>query len=116
MIKTIPIAMYILCIIIKSIKIINKANKEAIKYAAGKKMKKKKKKREKRTENWNRIKKKTMEEKLEDLHVVTETEIKFNFKDLEIEINNNVGYAINYWLIKVDGLLLLFFRVSCIYY
>ena len=57
-----------------------------------------------------------MEEKLEDLHVVTETEIKFNFKDLEIEINNNVGYAINYWLIKVDGLLLLFFRVSCIYY
>ena len=51
MIKTIPIAMYILCIIIKSIKIINKANKEAIKYAAGKKMKKKKKKREKRTEN-----------------------------------------------------------------
>lgn len=45
-----------------------------------------------------------MKEKLEELHVVTETEIKFNFKDLEVKINNNVG--INYWIIKVDGLLL----------
>ena len=34
-----------------------------------------------------------MKEKLEELHVVTETEIKFNFKDLEVKINNNVGYA-----------------------
>lgn len=45
-----------------------------------------------------------MKEKLEELHVVTETEIKFNFKDLEVKINNNFG--INYWIIKADGLLL----------